>query len=317
MSNLIPAPKSATQLQFVADLSQPLTLNPAAVYLASLGASSRRTMRGSLDTIAALVTQGQQTSLEFAWHQLRYQHTSAIRTALMENYAPATANKHLAALRRVLKEAWRLELIGAEDYRKAADVANIKNETLPAGRALSAGEIERLVQVCAADHSPAGKRDLAMLGILRSGLRREEVVKLDLADVDLEDGSLRIQGKGRKERSGYLTQGAIVALRDWLEIRGSEPGALLLPVSKTGKIQSRRLSDQAVLYVLQRRAEQAKIAHCSPHDLRRTFVTHLFDAGVDVETVQKLMGHNSPETTIRYSKRGEDAKKKAVGLLGF
>ena len=81
---------------------------------------------------------------------------------------------------------------------------------------------------------------------------------------------------------------------DWVAIRGSEPGPLLYPVHRVGRLLPRRLSDQAVLGVLQKRSTQAGIPPFSPHDLRRTFITELLDAGIDLFTVQQLVGHASP-----------------------
>ncbi len=80
--------------------------HPALVYLASLSPGSRKSMRGALERIALLVSGGKATVLTLAWHELRYQHTALIRSALAEAYAPATANKMLSALRGVLKECF-------------------------------------------------------------------------------------------------------------------------------------------------------------------------------------------------------------------
>src|SRR5690349_16927660 len=87
-------------------LTIPLDESPAAVYLAQLAPTGRRTQRQALDTVARLI--GPYDALSCPWARLRYQHTAALRTALAEHYAPATANKMLAALRRVLKECWQL-----------------------------------------------------------------------------------------------------------------------------------------------------------------------------------------------------------------
>src|SRR6185503_6259990 len=98
--------------------------HPAAIYLSQLSAGSRRTMAGALDTIARLL--GYPDALECPWAQLRYQHTAAIRAALADAYAPATANKMLGALKRTLQEAWRLGQISADDYRRAVDIKTIR-----------------------------------------------------------------------------------------------------------------------------------------------------------------------------------------------
>ncbi len=114
------------------------------VYLARLAPGSRRTMRAALNYIAGLLMSGRDDSLALAWSALRYEHTQAIRAHLAERYAPATANKMLAALRGVLRECWRLGQIGAEDYHRAIDISSIKGTTLPRGRALSSGELRSL-----------------------------------------------------------------------------------------------------------------------------------------------------------------------------
>ena len=106
-----------------------------------------------------------------------------------------------------------------------------------------------------------------------------------------------------------------MAVEDWLVIRGKAPGPLLYPMDKAKRIIPRRMSEQAVMSALQRRGEQAGVAPFSPHDLRRTFISDLLDAGVDLVTVSQLAGHASTSTTSRYDRRGEAAKRKAIDLL--
>ena len=123
------------------------------------------------------------------------------------------------------------------------------------------------------------------------------------------------RGKGDKDRTTYLDNGAAQALMNWLAVRGDHPGTLFHPLRKGGRIELRSLSDQAVLDILQERGKEASIASFSPHDFRRTFISNLLDAGADISTVQKLAGHASVVTTASYDRRGEAAKRKAVGLL--
>ncbi len=122
--------------------------------------------------------------------------------------------------------------------------------------------------------------------------------------------------KGDKDRLCYVTDGAKLALDAWLTARGSEPGPLFWPADGRGRpLVNRRMTDQAVLLLLRRRATQAKIAAFTPHDLRRSFISDLLDAGADMVTVQKLAGHANVQTTARYDRRGEETKRRAVELL--
>ena len=292
----------------------PADRNPALVYLAGLAPGSRRTMRGALDTIAAIL--GAENARGIPWHDLRFQHTAAIRAELAERYGHATVNKMLSALRGTLKAAWQLGQMPAEEYFRAAGVGNVRGETLPAGRALSSGELQALMAACANDPTPAGARDAAIVALLYScGLRRAELVTLDLDDHDPATGALRIQGKGGKQRFTYAVNGAADALADWLRVRGDDPGALFWAINKGGRLIAGGMTSQAIYNVLRKRAIEAGVADFSPHDLRRSFVGDLLDAGADISTVQRLAGHASVQTTARYDRRPEATKLAAASLL--
>ncbi len=298
----------------------PLDRNPAAVYLAAFPSEeSKRTMAAALDALAALLSGGKASAPEIPWGALRYAHTAALRAALLQRYRPATVNKHLAALRGVLKQAVRLGNMSLVDYQAATDFKGVKGDTLPRGRALTPGEVKALAHACIEDRGAAGARDLAILALLYGcGLRRAEAVSLELADADLESGVVTVRGgKGRKDRITHAPPGAKQALAAWAAARGPKPGPLLCPVDKAGRTAFRKMTAQAVYLALQKRAAGADVAAFSPHDLRRTFVSDLLDAGADLATVQKLAGHADPSTTARYDRRGEAAKAKAAGLIVF
>ena len=154
-----------------------------------------------------------------------------------------------------------------------------------------------------------------MLALLYGcGLRRSETVVVQLADY--ADGAVTINsGKGRKARIVYPPRGGRDAIEAWLERRGDWPGALLCPVRKGGHVQPRAMSDQAVLMRLRFLAKRAGVKALTPHDLRRSFVGSLLDAGADISSVQALAGHSSTDTTTRYDRRPEDAKRNAAELL--
>jgi integrase len=128
-------------------------------------------------------------------------------------------------------------------------------------------------------------------------------------------GRAVVRGKGHKERTSYLVNGAAAALADWLSIRGDAPRPLFVPANKAGRLDNRRMTAQAVWNLLEKRATAAGMREFSPHDLRRTFVSDLLNAETDIATVTKMAGHANVQTTARYDRRPEDAKRKAAGLL--
>ena len=289
--------------------------NPACIYVAGLAPGSRRAQAQALGVVASLLTGGRLAPPELPWHELRFQHAHAVRAALASRYAPLTCNRYLAALRGALKAAWRLGLMTSDEYRRAADVPPVRGTSPLAGREVSSDELRALLAACAQDPIAArGARDVALLATLAgTGCRLAEALGLSLADVDLHDDALRIgNGKGGKQRRVYLNRGTHEALASWMRHRGPEPGALFQPVAS--RVRRRRLSPQAVRAMLRRRAKQAGVPHLSPHDLRRTFAGDLLDAGADIATVAELMGHESIETTRRYDRRGERAKRAAIEL---
>jgi site-specific recombinase XerD len=200
--------------------------------------------------------------------------------------------------------------------QRAVDVRSIRGSTLPRGRALRAGELKALFAACAEDSGPSGARDAALLALAYGcGLRRAEIAALDLSDYDPAQGTLRVRGKGNKQREVPATNGAADAINAWIQERGAEPGPLLLPITRGRRIVPHRLTAQTVYAVARKRAAEAGISAFSPHDLRRSFVSDLLSAGADLSAVQALAGHSNIGTTARYDRRGEVAKRKAAALL--
>jgi integrase/recombinase XerC len=145
-------------------------------------------------------------------------------------------------------------------------------------------------------------RDRAVLELLyATGLRVSELTGLDVEDVDLGERTVRVLGKGRKERIVPYGARAAAALGAWLRVRGDGRGPLF--VGRRG----RRLGVRAVFTVVRARARQAGITRrVGPHTLRHSFATHLLDAGADLRMIQELLGHSRLSTTQRYTHVGAD-----------
>ncbi|BCM94509.1 tyrosine recombinase XerC (plasmid) [Abditibacteriota bacterium] len=320
------SPFSALAVRRPSDQSE--TTSPALVYLASLAPSGRRTMKGKLEAVCELLT-NRRDLLALPWHLLRYEHVAAIRSRLEEKgLAPASINATLYALRGVAKAAWNLEQMSMDDYGRIKNVQPVRGSRLPAGRSVSPGELSSLLDACdrgdhpskrgaKQSHQTSGVRDSALLAVLYiGGLRRSEAAALSLDDYTPETGTLKVRGKGNKERLVYFSGTASEAIADWLTLRGDHPGALFQPVRKNGSIyKDANLTDSAIYKALRKRALQAGVKSFSPHDLRRTFVGDLLDRGHDIVTVQLLAGHASVSTTARYDRRGEETKKRAAHSL--
>jgi len=251
---------------------------------------------------------------EFPWHELRHEHTAALRSRLQELYAPATANKYLSVTRSLLKSAWRLGYLDQDTMARACDVKPIKGKSPPKGRDVGYEEVVLLLKACAEDSDAQGVRDAALFAVgYHCAPRIAEVANLDLEDYEPETGALLIRrGKGNKTRQVFVTGGAAKTLDDWIEVRGDEPGALFLPIRKDGLIQhvkkngkgpeAARLSTWSISKRLERRRNQAGLEPLTWHDWRRTLAGDLIDSG-DLAGAQLTLGHSSPAVTMRYSRR--------------
>jgi integrase/recombinase XerD len=296
----------------------PLERHPVAVYLIGLAPGSRRTQRAALEAIARLAGGPTATIDTFPWATLDIGMAEAIRAKLAEQYAPATANRTLAALRGVVKAAFKLGLVSAEQYARIGLVQPVRGSRVQAGRALSGEELGALLGAC--DGSYRGARDAALVWTLYGcGLRRAELAALDVGSLDVETWALTVQGKGNKQRTVYVAEAGRTAVRAWLDIRGDEPGPLFCAVygEGVGRVELRRMASTTITYTLQRLADIAGVADFSAHDMRRTFAGDHLDAGTDLATVQALMGHSSPTTTVKYDRRGDRAKQRAAGALSI
>jgi site-specific recombinase XerD len=212
-------------------------------------------------------------------------------------YAPATAARKLSAVRGAY--AWMFDR-GAIERSPAALIPGPRRaRTLPA--TLSAAEVERLLdQPCGTE--PHDLRDRALLELLYGcGLRAAEACDMRLADVRLEADSMRVTGKGGKQRVVPLGGAAKAALERYLArgrpgmAAGGDTERLFVSV------RGRPLHPSDVRRSLQRALRRAGVAERSPHALRHTFATHLLEGGADLRSIQDMLGHASVGTTQVYT----------------
>lgn len=150
-------------------------------------------------------------------------------------------------------------------------------------------------------------RDAALLELLYgAGLRASETAGLDVRDVDLVRGEVRVRGKGGRERIVPLPDAAREALDAWLRLR-RRPGVLAEPLFCSARSLGRggpprRLDPRDLRRILVRRARRAGLVdRVHPHRLRHSYATHLLDMGADLREIQELLGHRSLSTTERYT----------------
>jgi len=288
--------------------------DPVTLYLQGLVPSGRRSVKSLLKTAAAILDFEGELEV-MPWSIIEYQHLASIRSTLQEQQKSAnTINLTLSALKGVMKACFNLKLISADQLLLLNDIKRVRGKRLPSGRSLSKQDIKKIYRACEKDKTIAGKRDQAIITtMLASGIRRSEVVNITLDDYNTRNGQLNIQaGKGNKQRTAYINTESRQIIRKWLNVRGTEAGALFNPITKSSTIQYRKISSQSIYGIIRQRAEQAKIEPCRPHDLRRTFVTHLLEAGIDINTARQLAGHSDIQTTARYDLRDEKSQKRAL-----
>ena len=188
-----------------------------------------------------------------------------------------------------------------EGRRKDNPAAEVKppkgDHALP--RVLKERDVSRLLRTRIAGRSDVLRlRDVAMLEVLyASGIRRAELVGLNLSDVDLERRTMRVLGKGNKERLVLINKAAKDAIRMYMSLRPrSADGALFL--SERGS----RLSLNQTGKIFRLYADLSGITeHATPHTMRHSFATHLLQNGADLVTIKELLGHASLATTQIYT----------------
>ncbi|MBC8063776.1 MAG: tyrosine recombinase XerC [Chlorobia bacterium] len=225
----------------------------------------------------------------------------------LRTYAPnaITRARKLSTLRTFVKYLKRIGKLDSDPTESLE--APIRRRPLP--KALNKSQTTDLLDQ--EDASPDASRDRAILELLYgAGLRVSEVAGSNLPDLDLREGTIRVLGKGNKERIAFFGNTCKSALRDY--IGGDRTQALEGNPIFTAK-SGGRLTTGAIRRIVKRWAASSGLpSEVSPHTLRHSFATHLLDNGADLKTVQQLLGHESLATTQIYTHVSIERLKEAV-----
>jgi integrase/recombinase XerD len=217
---------------------------------------------------------------------------------------PASIKRAMVAVRQLHR------FLVVEGLQATDPAADIDPQRVPSSvpKALSEGEVEVLLASVVGD-DPVALRDRATLELLYgTGVRISELVGLSLGDVDLEQGTMRVFGKGSKERVVPVGRHARDALSSYLA--DGRPGLAPERWARRGDAEAvvlnqrgGRLTRQGAWLVLQQHADRLGLGdRVSPHVLRHSCATHMLDHGADIRIVQELLGHASISTTQLYTK---------------
>ena len=221
--------------------------------------------------------------------------------------SPRSLSRYLSGYRQFYRWLIRERLISEDP------TALIESPKLGRGlpKALSEAQVEAILEAPDVER-PLGLRDRAMLELMyATGLRVSELCGLQLTNLNLNQGVIRVIGKGRKERLVPLGEEAL----DWLEkylaisrpelLKGSQSPCVFVTARKTG------LTRQAFWYTVRRHAAKAGISgSISPHMLRHSFASHLLNHGADLRVVQLLLGHSDLSTTQIYTHIAREGLKR-------
>jgi integrase len=286
-------------------LALPLqTAAPVPVYLTQMSTGVSRA--GAYNALRVLVRlMGSDARPEdFPWHQLRFEHTQELRTRLMAKYAPGSARTYMSSLRGVLKTCARLGIMTYEDLHRALDVKPVKGSRTPPGKMLSEAEEQQLFSYVARLASPHRERDAALLALgVSTGLRREELANAVFDK--LVGNRLTVVGKGNKERAVYVPPEAYALLQTWIHVRGQAPGPLFTPFTSSRTLVFDRHMTPANVWLIVKGIRDVAGVQFTPHDLRRTCISQMFEAGIDGSAIQRNAGHADFSTTSGYDRRGD------------
>jgi integrase len=266
------------------------------------GSVSPRTVEEHKDTLAALLAH----CGDIVFEKVTPKVAEEFVAARLRKVAPATSNKNLRTLKAVFGSAVRRGYLRANPFQHVSPARELEKEV----RVLSEAEIESLVLAC-----PDLRWRCFVCLALTTGLRRGELVNLEWDDIDLDEGTIRVRckegyrTKSGKNRSVPLVAEVVSALR---ELRGESGEGYVFGVGRARRWRNTLSRPFAKI------VRRAGIEPCTVHDMRKTFVSHLANAGENEAVVQKLAGHASMATTLKhYTRILPETLRKAPAKLPY
>jgi integrase len=233
-----------------------------------------------------------------------------------ENKSVGTINVRLTAVRKLVNEARRTRLIGADDAAELLDVPGLAQRGTHAGIWLDVDQARRLLAV-PDRRTLRGQRNYCVLAILLGcGLRRDELVRLDCDHLQKRDGRWiveNIKGKGGRTRSVAIPEWVMEAILDWLSEARIRSGRVIRQLT----LEPIGLSDDTISSIVNKAAAKIGIPDVTPHDLRRTCAKLCRKNGGLLEQIQFMLGHASLVTTERYLGGTQDLKSAVNDFMGI
>lgn len=234
--------------------------------------------------------------------------------------SPASINVQLSAIRRLAAEAEEAALLAPGQAAALSRVKGVRRQGVRAGNWLTADQARRLL------HAPdsatlRGRRDRAILALLIGcGLRRTELVSLQIDQIQLREGRWVIpdlEGKGNRLRTVPVPGWVKDTLDGWILGAALSTGPLFRGVNKAGRIGGPGLSEKVIWQVVRSHAAALGFPNLAPHDLRRTCAKLCRAAGGELEQIQFLLGHASIQTTERYLGTRQDLQDAVNDRIGI
>lgn len=298
MTDLIPIPKNVGQI--MTDIA------------GQLAPSSKRVYLNDVHHFASwMIRQGIQPDCMSRSDMIAY------RTYLAESsYAKGTKQRMFSVACRLMNE---LYINGHMKDKVTQDIKGFKTDSDETTHtALSKAQAKEMLESIGKS-TKQGKRDYALiLMLVKTGLRRAELVALNRSDIKIMDGhhvAVIEHGKGDKRRIVKLRVDVYRALEDYLQARGQEGDALFVSFRRGDHPTSCRMTDKGVELLVKKYAPAG--TELTPHGLRATFATLALEAEASLHQVQYALGHKDPRTTERYQRRKLNLDNNAVDVLNF